>query len=349
MKRPRSTIADVARLAAVSEATVSRALSGARYVRQATRERVLAAAASLAYHPSIAAQSLTTGRSLIIGIIVSDIGIPFFTTVARSIQNVALQHGYLALIGNSDEESAGEDELLQALIARNVDGLIVTPVAGENLRLREVAGQVPLVLVDRLVDGITADAVLSDNFSGARAATQHLLSFGHTRIAYVTDEPNKTSSKERLAGFEAAMIEAGFSGGEELICVVDYHSDLAERGVRNLLRRHRPTALVASEGSITLGALRAISSLGLAVPSDISIVGFDQLDWGTATAPPISVVSQDTEQIGITAARLLLAQISRPSSAGEQSMTVRVPTKLVDRESCGPVAGTASLGRPDHD
>lgn len=328
----RATIVDVARAASVSEATVSRALSGAIYVRAATRERVLAAAEALGYRPSPTAQSLTTGRSMMIGIVVSDLEIPFFTTVARGIQDVAQSRGYLTLVGNSDEHGRTEDELVDAFIARMVDGLVITPSATENARLREVAGSVPLVLVDRLVPGLIADAVLSDNFAGARAAAEHLLGLGHRRIAYATDEPNKTSSAERLAGFQAAMQAAGTP--DEAVWIVDYHAPAAQRTIRQRLRSERPTALLASEGSITLGALRAITELGWRVPEDISLIGFDQLDWGTATTPPITVVSQDATEIGARAARMLLRRLRGTRRAGGAPAIERVPTELVERASC---------------
>jgi LacI family transcriptional regulator len=340
--RGRATIDDVARVAGVSTATVSRGLNGAPWVREATRARVLAAAEALDYHPSITAQSLTTGRSLIIGIVVSDIQIPFFTTVARGIQNVAHRHGYLTLVGNSDELGAAEDELVRAFTARMVDGLIVSPSAGENTQLRETAGRVPLVLVDRLVRGLEADAVLSANLEGAQAATNHLLALGHRRIAYVTDKPDKTSSEERLAGFRAAIVEAGLPADPDLIWVVDYHAAPAQRRIRELLRRHRPTALLASEGSITLGALRAAQDEGMTIPRDLSLIGFDQLDWGTATTPPITVVSQDAERIGATAARLLIRQLGRSAGARPKAPVIeRIATALVERASCARPAGAA--------
>jgi DNA-binding LacI/PurR family transcriptional regulator len=340
---PRATIDDVARLAGVSTATVSRSLSGAPYVREATRALVLAAAAELDFRPSITAQSLTTGRSLVVGIVVSDIEIPFFTSVARAIQDVAHRHGYLTLVGNSDELASAEDELVRAFTGRMVDGLIATPAAGPNTQLREVAGALPLVLVDRLIPGVEADAVLSANREGARAAAEHLIALGHRRIAYVTDKPDKTSTEERLAGFRDALEAAGLPFEPELCPVVDYHPDPAQRSVRELLRRHHPTALIASEGSITLGSFRAAQELGMAIPDELSLIGFDQLDWGTATTPPITVVSQDAERIGAAAARMLIRQITRASSgAGAGSRRARppvierVPTSLVERASCAP-------------
>jgi LacI family transcriptional regulator len=215
-----------------------------------------------------------------------------------------------------------------------VDGLIVVPAAGAHETLARLSQSVPLVLVDRLVDELAADAVLADNTGGAFAAVEHLLALGHRRIAYVTDALDKTSTRERLAGYEQAFQERGAELREELVWIVDYHADAAERSVGRLLRRHRPTAVVAAEGSITLGVFRASRRLGLHVPRELSIIGFDQLDWSTATDPPLTVVSQDAERIGTDAVELLLRRVAQGASATRRPRIQRVPTRLIVRDSC---------------
>lgn len=330
-------IVQVAREAGVSTATVSRVVNGARYVRSETRERVLEVAGRLRYQPNVTARSLTTGRTLLVGVVVSDIEIPFFTTIAHAIQSAARDRGYLTLVGNSDEHEQSEDDLVRAFAARMVDGLIVSPTPGGNQALRDLAELIPVVVVDRFVDGLQADAVLSDNVLGASEAAAHLLGLGHRRIAYATDALDKTSSCERLEGFLRAFTEAGVVHDPDLVWVVDYHTAAAEKAVGRLLRRHRPTALVASEGSITLGSLRAAHSLRFRIPSDLSLVGFDQLDWGSATEPPITVVSQDAERIGTIATRLLLRQLrSAGKRASRKHIVERVPTRLIVRRSSAP-------------
>lgn len=238
----RVTIDDVAREAGVSTATVSRVLNDARHVRAETRQRVAAVVERLNYRPSATAQSLATGRTLVIGVVVSDISIPFFTTVAHAIQNAAMRRNYLMLLGSSDERCDSEDDLVRAFAARMVDGLIVSPAVGENRLLREVVQTTPVVLVDRLVEGLDVDAVLSANREGVREATAYLLGLGHERIAYVTDRLDKTSTVERLAGYEDAMMAAGIEVDPALRWIVDYHPESAQRAVRRFLRRHNPTA-----------------------------------------------------------------------------------------------------------
>jgi LacI family transcriptional regulator len=330
----RVTIVDVANDAGVSKATVSRVLNDGIHVREQTRERVLEAVQRLGFRPSRTAQSLATGRTLLIGVVVSDITIPFFTRVARAIQDRATRRGYLVLVGNSDERAASEDDLVRAFEARMVDGLIVVPAVGLHETLVSASRRVPLVLVDRLLDELPADAVLADNTAGAREAVEHLLALGHRRIAYVTDALDKTSTLERLAGYEEAFRRAGVGVSEDLIWVVDYHTDAAERSVVQLLRRHRPTAVVAAEGSITLGVFRATRRLGLHVPRELSIIGFDQLDWSSATDPPLTVVSQDAEGIGTHAVDLLMRRVAQGASADLSPRIRRVPTRLIVRDSC---------------
>ena len=316
----------------MSKATVSRVLTGSANVREAASRRVLDAVERLGYQPNAAARSLATGRSRVIGVLVSDIEIPFFTAIARAIQNVAQRGGYLTMFANSDERPEAEDVLVRELASRMMDGLIVAPAAGTNTALRELAVELPIVLVDRLVDGLALDAVLSDNVGGALAATSHLLELGHRRIAYATETPDKTSTIERLAGLRAAFSARGLEHPPELVWEVDYHPAAAERVLARRLRDERPTALLAAEGSITLGAVRAANGLGLTIPRDLSVLGFDQLDWSSATTPPLTVVSQDAERIGREAANLLLARLA--GRRKHVATVSRVPTELMKRSSC---------------
>jgi LacI family transcriptional regulator len=319
----------------VSVSTVSRVVNDAPYVSAAARARVLEAIDRLGYRPNLLAQSLTTGRSRILGVIVADIEIPFFTAIARSIQDRAASDGFLTLVANSDETAALEDELVRAFLARSVDGIIVSPAAGPSTALREAARRVPIVLVDRRVEGLEADVVLSDNPGAAAEATSYLIGLGHRRIAYVTDAPDKTSNQERLQGFRDAFDTARLEHDPNLIWVTDYHTSGAERALRRLLATHRPTALLCSEGSITLGALRAARALRWRIPGDLSLLGFDQLDWSSATEPPLTVVEQQARRIGASATELILRRLDgddghRIAPAREK----RIPTRFVLRESC---------------
>lgn len=326
----RVTIADVAREARVSKATVSRALNAPDALRPDTLEHVLGVVARLGFAPNLNARSLTTGRTLVIGVVVSDIQVPFFTAVARAVQDAARARGYLTLVGNSDERPDAEDELIRAFASRMVDGLVVTPAAGENRALREVAARIPVVTVDRIVEGVGVARIVSDNFAGALNATRHLLGLGHTRIAYLTSPLDKSSAVERYRGFRAGLEEAGIAFDPRLLRAGDYHVGAVVGAATELLEDMRPTAALTSEASVSVGVLRAAEALGLVVPDDLSVLGFDPLDWG---APELSAVVQDTERLGVEAIGRLLRRLEGGEAGSD---LVRVPTRLMVRESCAP-------------
>lgn len=326
----RVTIADVAREAQVSKATVSRALNAPEALRPDTLEHVLAVVRRLGFAPNLNARSLTTGRTLVIGVVVSDIQVPFFTSVARAVQDAARARGYLTLVGNSDEQAEAEDDLIRAFASRMVDGLIVTPAAGDNRALREVAERIPVVTVDRIVEGVPAARIVSDNFAGALNATRHLLGLGHRRIAYLSSPLDKSSAVERYRGFRAGLEEAGIAFEPRLLRAGDYHVGAVVAGATEVLQEMAPTAALTSEASVSVGVLRAAEALGLAVPDDLSVLGFDPLDWGS---PELSAVVQDTERLGVEAMARLLRRLEGTEAGPD---VVRVPTRLMVRESCAP-------------
>jgi len=328
----RVTIADVAREAGVSKATVSRALNSPGAVGAATRSHVLDVVARLGFAPNLNARSLTTGRTQVIGVVVSDIQVPFFTSVARAVQNAAHARGYLTLVGNSDELPANEDALIRAFASRMVDGLIVTPAAGANAALVEVARHIPVVVVDRIIEGGVGACIVSDNYAGALNATRHLLGLGHRSIAYLSSPLDKSSAVERYRGYRAGLEEAGVPFRPELLRVGDYHADAVEGSAAELLRSFAPTAALTSEASITVGALRAAQAVGLRVPDDLSLLGFDDLDWAS---PSLTVVLQDTERLGAEAMARLLRLLDGDADT-PASDVIRVPTRLMVRASCAP-------------
>lgn len=332
----RATIADVAREAGVSKATVSRALNAPQSVSASTREHVLGVVARLGFAPNLNARSLTTGRTLVIGVVVSDIQVPFFTAVARAVQDAARAHGYLTLVGNSDERAATEDELIRAFASRMVDGLVVTPAAGDNAALRELAPRIPVVTVDRIVEDVPAARIVSDNYAGALNATRHLVGLGHTRIAYLSSPLNKSSALERYRGYRAGLDEAGLAFDPELLRAGDYHVEAVTSGVVDLLREARPTAALTSEASVSAGVLRAAAALGLEIPRDLSLLGFDALEFAS---PELSAVLQDTERLGREAIGRLMRRLRAgdgAGAAGPSGDVVRVPTRLLVRGSCAP-------------
>lgn len=353
----RPTITDVAREAGVARATAGRALGGYGTVQAKVRERILEAAHQLGYRPNHVARSMKTGRTDTIGVIGADIENPFFARVMRGIGNKAREAGLRAMLTNSDEDVDREREAIEALLAAQVDGLIVTPSDVRNVdHLTATAlEETPLVLLDRPAEHITADLVTIDNLAASREATNVLLGAGHKRVAAVTTlrpqssqqwqailadptstpNPNLNTSVSRLVGYLQALQAASVPVDPSLICGVDIFTRQAvATAARDLLASPgRPTAIFATDNVITLGVIDAIRELKLEIPHDISLVGFDDLEWTQLYSPPITVVSQPIYQIGHEAATLLSERIA--GRTGPPS-TKLLPTQILERDSVAP-------------
>ena len=329
------TIRDVAREAGVSQATAARALAGYGYVSAATRLRVHDAAATIGYRPNAVARSLVSGATRTIGVVVGDIENPFFAGAARGIADVLERAGYTLLLANSDEDLARERRAVEALHARQVDGLAVVPSSGDDgshlaAILRE--GR-PVVLLDRPISGLAADAVLVDNRAGAERAVGHLAALGHRRIGLVGDSPGIVSTGERIDGYRAALAAVGAPVPDALVSLGGSSIDEGHRSALQLLEGpDRPSALFTVNNFMTAGALGAIRELGLRIPDEIALVGFDDLDWTTLVDPPISVVAQPVAELGRTVAERLLERLGGDTGPPRET---RLTTRLVIRGSCG--------------
>lgn len=332
------TIRDVARAAHVSQATAARALGGYGYVSAPARRQVEEAAVALGYVANNVARALASGVTSAIGLVVGDIENPFFAAVARGMSDIVEEGGHTLLLANSDEDLERERAAVEALRGRRVDGLVVVPISGTpspHLRAA-VAGGTPLVLLDRAVRGLGVDAVTVDNVAGARSAVEHLLECGHRRIGLVSDEPEIPSSAERISGYRDALVDAGIGVDERLIAVTGPSREEGYHAARALLDRpDRPTAIFTTNNFMTFGAMRALRELGLVVPRDLSIVGFDDLEWTTIVDPPLTVVAQPATELGQEAGRRILARIA---GTARRPQRVRLKTTLVVRGSCGPPA-----------
>jgi LacI family transcriptional regulator len=329
------TIRDVAREAGVSQATAARALAGYGYVSPATRHRVRKAATSIGYRPNVVARSLVSGATKTIGVVVGDIENPFFAGAARGIADVLERDGYTLLLANSDEDLGRERRAVEALRARQVDGLAVVPSSGDDgahlaAILRE--GR-PVVLLDRPIAGLAVDAVLVDNRAGAERAVHHLASLGHRRIGLVGDSPGIVSTGERIDGYRTALAAAGAPVDDALVSLGGSTIDEGHRLARALLDRpDRPSALFTVNNFMTAGALGAIRELNLRIPEDVALVGFDDLDWTTLVDPPITVVAQPVAELGRAVAERLLERLRGDLGPPQE---LRLRTRLVVRGSCG--------------
>jgi len=342
------TIRDVARLAGVSTATVSRILSGAGEARPDTRARVHAAVEALEYRPSGIARSLKLGSTGTIGLIVTDILNPYFPELVRAIEDAARARDLAVMLCNGQEDADREASYLDLLSERRVDGIVVASGSlserhGQWLR----SAPVPVVLVNcRLADG-SQPATLTDNRAAARLATQHLLDLGHRRLGHITGRPTDAATEDRLAGVRAAIAGAGLPEDALAIVVGDGHATGGERAMRELLATARVTGVVCYNDLTAVGALRAIRDRGLGVPGDMSVVGFDDIDLAKLVDPPLTTVAQDTDAMGRWAVEHLAQIIGRSqpgssngaTSADGKASLLLLPGSLQIRGTSGPPGG----------
>ncbi len=302
---------DVAEQAEVSFKTVSRVVNGEGGVSDDLVSRVEAAIALLRYKPDDRARHLrqTANHTGAIGFVMVDVANPFFSSILRGIEEVARQRGYLVLAGSTDGAQEREDQLVEAFIARRVDGLVVVPSGSVVGTLRtELERGSPVVFLDVEPEGLAVDLVRSDHRGGAAAATNHLIDHGHRDIAYLGDNPAIYSAGLRLSGFREAMVASGLDVPPGRI-VTGANSSEAWRQIvlESLTGKELPTAIFTSQNFITVGAAHALHDLGLR--NTIAHIGFDDIELADIVHPGISVVPQHPRNLGRRAAEILFGRI----------------------------------------
>lgn len=326
------TITDVAQRAFVSKTTVSHVINGTRFVEDETKRRVLAAIADLGYRPNKVARSLTTRRTGSVGMIVSDASNQFFGDMLRGVEEVLKPANYALIVCNTDEALDREEHYLDLLLGQRVDGIIAAATSQKwsALSIAE-ANRTPIVFVDRRFEGLDGHYVGADNIGGARLGVQHLLERGHRAIGTLAGYQRLSSMRERLQGFRQALGEHRLELPEEWIVTSPLSIEAGRDAARTILTLpQHPRALFCNNNLLTLGALRAISELGLLCPQEIAVVGFDDHPWASVCAPPLTVVSQPAREIGRRAAQMLCTQID----GGEIDETVvELQCTLVVRQS----------------
>lgn len=327
-----ANIHEVAKRAGVSPATVSRYLRGHR-VR--SEEEIRDAIKELAYWPTAAAQSLRSGVRYAIAVVVPDITNPYFAAVVKGVESVFQGGPYSVLLANTDESSELEDTLLADLV-RRVDGFILAPATEQDetpIHVREAG--LPVVFVDRELDGAPFDSVLVDNVAGGRMAARHLVELGHERIGLISGPLNTTPGRERFEGFLAELSRHGVELPEACRVVTDFSEKGGYDGMlRFLASAHRPTAVFSANNVMTVGALRALHAMRVRVPAEMSLIGFDDLTFATILRPPLTIIDRPMEEQGVLAARLLLTRLVDHSTS--EPHRVVLPVELVLRGSTGP-------------
>lgn len=325
VKRPRMT--DVAAAAGVSTKTVSRVVNGEPGVKPATAERVLDAIGQLGFRRNYVARALRRGqRFRMIGLLIEDVANPFYSAIARGVEEATRDRGQLVLMASSDEDPGRERELALLFCETRIDGLLVVPAGDDHhYLLPELQAGMQVVFIDRPPGNVDADAVLLDNAGGARAATEHLLRRGHRRIAMVVDEMTIFTQRERWRGFCDALADAGHTIDDTLVRFGIHDAATAELVAHELLTfPSPPTAIFAANNRITTGILRALRDHG----ADVEVVGFDDLELAELLARPPSTISYDAAELGREAARLLTARLDGDASPAQR---VVLPTELVVR------------------
>lgn len=330
------TIKDVAREAGVSVGTASQALRDSPAVREATRRRVLTVSKRLRYQPSAVARGLVTRRTHTVGLLISDIANPFFIRAVRAVEDVAQENGYNVILCNTDEDPTKETQYLRVLVEKRVDGIILATTAGSLPAVRDVRWRrIPLVLFDRELPRVSTDTVKVDSVLGGRLATEHLLGLGHRRIAIIHGPMVRSTGAERLRGYLLALRAAGLRPEPALIREGNFKQDSGRELTRKLLDLSPPpTALFCTNNLMTVGAIQTLQERGVRIPTDLSLVGYDDMEWWTLTHPPLTTVGQPVYDLGREAMRLLLAQIEARSRRRPQRVVLK--PELLTRESCGP-------------
>jgi LacI family transcriptional regulator len=329
------TIQDVARLAKVATATVSNVLNGSRPVTDIRKERVLAAVKQLGYRPNALAASLRRRETRTVGVVVPEITNPFFAALVHRIEELAAESDYQILLVSSNEDPKQEAARIHALLDRRIDGLIVAPSRDEVEAVSHPVGALPpTVLVDRGFGLPGFDTIASDNVEAAYRGCKHLLDLGHRDIAMIVMDAKLANFADRIAGYRKALEEAG-AGKRARIVTSGLDVESCRVAVERELRRpNRPTAIFAASYAATLGAVRAMRTVGLDLPRDISLIGIDDSDWMGLLHPYISAVAQPVEEIATEAWRLLNQRLAGGSAKFARirlrcTLHVRVSTRAI--------------------
>lgn len=326
-----ATISDVATRAGVSTATVSRALNGKATVDPDLAARVLAAAQELGYRPNGPARNLRKQETAVLALIISDVENPFFTAIARGVEDVAHEAGYSLVLCNSDDTPAKEREYVDVALQERVAGVLLSPTGNADTAELLARHSTPVVAVDRPLPGSASDTVLVDNRLAAKHATLHLAGQGYGRIGCLTGPSGVPTADDRLAGYRDGLRAAKLPSSTALVRRSRFKAEGAQRAAHALLTQDDPPeALLVGNSAMAVGVLEALAALNLKPGRDVGVVAFDDAPWTTLLDPPLSVVAQPAYDIGALAARLLLDRIG---GAREETSTTTLSAHLVARGS----------------
>lgn len=331
------TIDDVARLAGVSKTTVSRILNGNySQATEETKDKVLKVISELNYRPNPMARGLKQMRTNIIGIVLSNLSNPFWSRVLEGVEDTCRQSGYSLMVCNSSEDSGREAELIEGLQLRQVDGIIVNPTVNNRELFEEIVKKkYPLIVINRRIEGLDVDDVVMDNKRGAWLAVDHLLGAGRRKPVCVVYRPEGVSTwQDRLLGFEEAMSEKGLEVTEQQILRVDNAIGRVKAAVIAYFKgKPDADAIFSTNNMMTLEILEGLKELGLRVPEDIALIGYDETIWAKHLNPPLTTVRQPAYEMGKIAAKNLIQKIN--SKTARKPKHVVLEPDLIIRSSSG--------------
>jgi LacI family transcriptional regulator, repressor for deo operon, udp, cdd, tsx, nupC, and nupG len=325
-------IADVARMANVSTATVSRVISNAGTVKKETAEKVLEAIKKLNYQPNMLARQLRRSETKTILVVVPDITNTFFSAVLRGIESVAIENGYQVLLGDARNNVETETSYLTILGQKKADGLILLTARTDQKILEELSQDYPVVLACEYYEGTQLPTVSIDNVSSARKATEYLISLKHKRIGHISGPLNVVVGRDRCKGFHQAMAKHGLSIDPSLVQEGEFSFESGFNLMMKCLSLEEPpTAIFAGNDEMAMGAVKAAKSKGVRVPEDLSVVGFDDIKFASIFEPALTTIAQPTFDMGQKAMHLLLRLINNEELEKDQFI---LPDKLIVRDSC---------------
>ena len=325
---------DIAKATGFSIPTVSRVLSNTTYpIKSDTRQKIIKTAQEMGYKPNLSARSLRTDRSNTIGIIVDDLLSPFTPSIVRGIQDYLHQHAYLSLIVNADWDPDLEKEAINTLVSYPVDGVIFVEYSRRAVSEVLEQSKKPRIFVHRLFGTPIKDSIVPDDEYGASLAVRHLVSLGHTRIAYINGPHNWHNAQKRLAGYQAELASHGIAFDPLIVQPGDWEFEGGYQATQNLLNLDRPfDAIFAANDAMALGAIYAIQDAGLRVPDDIAVVGYDNREFTTIFRPRMTTVTMPIYEMGWTAAEMILKKLTEEI---EEFDEIKIRGQIQIRETCG--------------
>ena len=342
MRKKPVTIKDVAEAAGVSTTTVSYVVNNTGFLRDETRAKVLKAINELGYRPNIVARSLRSKKTGTVGLIVCDLRNPFFAEVLQGLETYLDKKKYNLIVAHTDYDIIREKKSTEVFYSKQVEGVIFVPGGDNDECMRFLIKQsIPVVLLDKIVPNIDADAVLVDNVGGSKQLVEHVISLSHQRIGIITGPLQSSTGKERLEGYLQTLRQHSIEEDKDLIKIGDFRKQSGYLLTLELVSlASPPTVIFACNNLLALGAMQALRERNVCVPEEIGLVVFDDLPWFRYVNPPLTVVAQPSFRLGEMAGELLFEQMSKKRKRPKEVM---LDVQLEIRQSAGEALSTSRL------